>query len=128
MRPRKPLQQFLSAAGQLEQDLAMIDFTSHPPDQAFLLQPVAKLHGAMVLYLKPLCQSANCRGLVRRQAVDGKKRLVLVRLNTCVSRCPFTEIQKAANFVAKVAQRLKSRRVMVLVGHLLFFVLYRNTI
>lgn len=82
----------------------------------------------MVLHLKPLREHSHRRPLPGGKALNCEKRLMLVRLYARLSRRSFAKSQEAANFVAKVAQRLELRCMAIVVGHCVFFKLYRNTI
>jgi hypothetical protein len=75
-------------------------------NQPASLQAIDQLDRAVMLDLQPLGQRPNGCSLPAAQALHRQKRLMLLWLQTCGTRCPFAEIQESPDLVAKFSQSL----------------------
>jgi hypothetical protein len=90
----------------LDQDLAMVEGVPVPAHEAEGGQPVDELDDRVMPELELPGERADGGEAVRRQSLDREQQLVLLRLETRLSRLPFAERQEAANQVAEMRQAL----------------------
>jgi len=61
----------------------------------------------VMLYLQPLGNLRDFGPDIRRQPLQRKKKLVLARLQACVTSRSFTKPQEPANLVPELSQRFE---------------------
>ena len=79
-------------------------------DEASGLQAVHQFHGAVVADLHAVGQFANPRPHPGRHALDGQHELILAPLQARLLHHLLAEVEKAANLVTELRQRLIVRQ------------------
>ena len=110
MRRSQQLQQRFSATREGQHDFAAVRHAARAPYQALPFQAIYQFHRAVMLNQQPLGQHPDRSHPVGGQAFDSQQRLVLLRLDARGAHGVLAEIQEAANFEAKVRERLVINR------------------
>lgn len=104
MRQRDLAQDFLAAACQAQQDLAAVLAIADPLQKAMRFEAVGKFNGAVMLDLKTFGKQTHSGAGRSRQTLNGKQRLILLRLNAGRAGRLFAQILKAAHLISKFGQ------------------------
>jgi hypothetical protein len=104
MRKSDLAKNFVSAAGEPQQNLTSIFATAHSFQKAVYFKTIDEFHGAVVLDLKPFGKDAN-GGVTRNgQPLDGKQSLILLGLDASGTRGLLAQILETAHFVTKLRE------------------------
>lgn len=105
MRKSNLAKNFVSAAGEPQQNLTPIFATAHSFQKAVYFKTIDEFHGAVVLDLKPFGKDPN-GGVTRNgQSLDSEQSLILLRLDTSGTRGLLAQILETAHFVTKFRKR-----------------------
>ena len=104
MVQRQLAQHSLAARRQVNQHLAVVLRAAASPCQASLLQPVKKLHGAVMLNLEPLGQVADRGWRSTGQPLHGQQQLVLLRLESRGASRLLAEMQEPPDLMTELGQ------------------------
>jgi len=105
MRKGQITQNPFAARREVQKNLATIVAISSAVQKAVSFEAVHQFHRAVMLDLQPFGEDANCGGVSRGKAFQRKQRLKLLRFDACVAGGMLRQVQKAAQFIAKLRQR-----------------------
>jgi len=101
---------FLAFRGQREQDFAAIALGTSAVNETSGFEAVHQLHRAVVADLHAVGQFADPWPNSGREALDGQHQLILAALEPRLLDHLLAEVEKAANTVAELRQRLVVRQ------------------
>ena len=105
MRFGEASKQVLPFQGRLDQDLATVDIAFAPLNEIAASEAIDQTHHGVVAELQSLRERADSGPLLYRQAFQGQKELMLLRLDTELARLFFAEHEKAAQLVPELRER-----------------------
>lgn len=105
MRQRERVQDACAAGRQPQQNFAVIGRAVGASDQAAGDETVTQFDRGVMTDLEALGQRTDSYFRCAPTSLDGQQGLVLLRLAACAPGSAFTEIEEAADFVAKIGER-----------------------
>ena len=106
MHGRKMAKFVLPVAGQAHADLPPIFFAAYAFDQTALGQTIHQADGAVVAHHQVFGKAADRGAVIIVERLDGEQQLVLLGLQTFISRGFLAEMEEAADLVTKPGKSL----------------------
>jgi hypothetical protein len=96
----------LAFRGEGKQDFAAITLRARAMDKSSALEAVHEFDSAVMANLHAVCQFADPGPHTGRHALDSQQQLILAAFQASLLHYLLAEVEKAANLVAELRQRL----------------------